>query len=79
MKTTIELPNALAAEARALAREQNTTLRELMVEGLRAEIERRHATAPRIDFFFTTSGGDGLTPGLEMDEAMAMSYGMLPQ
>lgn len=37
MKTTIDLPDALAAEARAVARAQGASLRELVVAGLRSE------------------------------------------
>jgi len=33
MKTTIELPDALAREAKEFARERGTTLRDLVVEG----------------------------------------------
>ena len=43
MKTTIDLPDELAAEAKELARAEGTTLRELVVDGLRFEIERRRA------------------------------------
>ncbi|HEY7839771.1 MAG TPA: hypothetical protein VIC54_14325 [Terriglobales bacterium] len=47
MKTTLDLPDSLLAEAKAIARERHLTLRQLMEEGLRAAMERhRHAAVP---------------------------------
>ena len=60
-KTTIELPDELADEARRCAALCGTTMRSLIEEGLRREIERRSATqtwTPRTDVVFT---GEGLT------------------
>lgn len=74
MKTTIELPDALAHEAREVAHQQGVTLRELMVEGLRAELERRNAHGARVDFHFPTRGGDGLRPGVEWRDMVELSY-----
>lgn len=73
MKTTIELPDALASEAKELARTQGVTLRELMVDGLRAELQRRAAPTARADFDFPTFGGDGLQPGVEWADVIEMS------
>ena len=74
MKTTIELPDALASDAKSLAHEQGVTLRELVVEGLRAELERRTQTGGRVDFHFPTHGGDGLQPGIEWTDLVELSY-----
>ena len=74
MKTTIELPDALAAQARELAHEQGVTLRELVVEGLRGELERRAAGRPRVDFAFPAFGGDGLRPGVDWSDVVELSY-----
>lgn len=73
MKTTIELPDDLAAEARSTARSQHTSLRELMLTGLRAEIDRRRAIGP-VDFTFPTVGGDGLVADLNPADAIHRSY-----
>ncbi|QTV80745.1 hypothetical protein [Microbacterium sp. NIBRBAC000506063] len=56
MKTTIEIPDALAAEAKRAALAERTTLRELMVTALRAELDRRGSIGP-VDFHFPTVGG----------------------
>ena len=59
MKTTIELPDELAAAARRRAAESGTTLRSLIEEALRRELDRRAAPrewTPRTDLAF---GGGG--------------------
>lgn len=77
MKTTIELPDALLADVRRVAAEQGTTMRELMIEGLRGEIERRTSGQPKVDFVFpvSTVAGTGLAPGVRPEDMIEMSYG----
>ena len=68
-KTTIELPEELADQARRSAAEWGTTMRSLIEDGLRRELERRSAVPewmPRADVVFT---GEGLT-----QEAAALSW-----
>lgn len=49
MKTTVEIPDTLMKEARKLASKQRTTLRVLIVEGLRRVLtERRSSTGFRL-------------------------------
>jgi len=74
MKTTIDLPDALAAEARKVARAQGASLRELVVAGLRTEVKRRTAAAPRVDFSFVTVNGDGLQPGVDAAHLTELAY-----
>lgn len=73
MKTTIELPDELAGEAKRVAHQGGTTLRELVVAGLRSEIARRSATVT-VDFSFPTYAGQGLVEGLAATDAVARSY-----
>ena len=73
MKTTIDLPDALAEEARATAQAQRTTLRELMIAALRAEIDRRRVVGP-VDFHFPTVDGSGLVADLDPADAIGRSY-----
>lgn len=75
MKTTIDLPDALAREAKALAHREGVSLRELVVEGLRTEVARRSAPL-KVDFVFPTAGGRGLRVGLEPAAAIDASYGL---
>jgi len=74
MKTTIDLPDALAADARELARAQGVSLRDLVVAGLRAEVDRRSGDAPRVDFAFVTVSGDGLQPGVDPARLTELAY-----
>ncbi|GAC1379467.1 MAG: hypothetical protein NVSMB48_03040 [Marmoricola sp.] len=75
MKTTIELPDDLLAQVREVAREEHTTMRELMIEGLRHTIERRQATS-RADFVFPTFAGKGLAEDLTEADLIDVSYGL---
>ena len=61
MKTTVELPAALLAEAKRLTRRDGTTLRELLEDGLRAAIEARKGRQ-RFVLRNASVGGDGLAP-----------------
>lgn len=68
-KTTIELPDELADQARRCAAQDGTTMRSLIEEALRRELERRSGSvewAPRADLAF---GRGGLT-----EAAAAMSW-----
>jgi hypothetical protein len=63
MKTTVEIPDALLAEARKLAAREGTTVRALIEQGLRHIIrERKRAAAFRLRK--ATFKGDGLQPGV---------------
>lgn len=75
MKTTIDIPDELARQAKALAAAERTTLRELVVEGLRAELTRRDRDATPSPFTFTTVGGHGLHPDVEPGRAIELGYG----
>jgi hypothetical protein len=62
MKTTVEIPDALAEEVRAVARREKTTLRALIEAGLRQLLrERRHRA--RFQLRDASFGGRGLQPG----------------
>jgi hypothetical protein len=73
MKTTIELPDALARRARDVSARQRVTLRELVVSGLLAELDRREQPRPR-PFALRTMGGEGLARDVAPAEVIAASY-----
>lgn len=75
MKTTIELPDDLVAQVREVARDERTTMRELMIEGLRHALERRQATS-RAEFVFPTYSGNGLAEGISGADLIDASYGL---
>lgn len=62
MKTTVEIADALAREARQLAARENTTLRELIESGLRAVLRERRERRKRAEFRLRDAsfGGKGL-------------------
>jgi hypothetical protein len=45
MKTTIEIPDSIARQAKLLAAERHTTLRALVVQGLERVISEKQVTA----------------------------------
>lgn len=59
MKTTIELADALLADARRVAAEEGTTLRALLEEGLRASLQLR-VVGPKFRLRDASFRGDGL-------------------
>ena len=75
MKTTIELPDDLVAQVREIARDERTTMRELMIEGLRHALERRQVTS-RAEFVFPTYAGKGLAEGISGADLIDASYGL---
>ena len=64
MKTTVEISDALLAEARAVASRERTTIRALLDEGLRLALKQRQRqrkfTLRRVTF-----KGKGLRPELQ--------------
>jgi hypothetical protein len=76
MKTTIQIPDSLLKEVRKLAREENTTLKSLMEEGLRRIVSERRRRG-RFKLRKSTFKGNGLRPELEgasWDRIRDLSY-----
>lgn len=65
MRTTIDIPDSVAERLRAIVTEEKTTLRDIVVEGLRRELQRRsQKTTFRLrDGRF--DGPVGFAPGFE--------------
>jgi len=74
MKTTIDLPDALARRAKAVARQHNLTLREVMTEGLRVQLDRMSAPREQVTFRLRTVGGAGLKPGVTPESLTGRAY-----
>ncbi len=65
MKTTIDIPDPLLAEARRLAEREGTTLRALVEAGLRDVLKARKPGTPRFELELVTFRGDGLRDDVE--------------
>jgi Arc/MetJ family transcription regulator len=61
MKTTVEIADALLAEARKVITRDDTTLRALVEAGLRDQLRARRKRQP-FKLRLITFGGDGLHP-----------------
>jgi hypothetical protein len=73
MKTTIELPDSLAREARLLAAERQTTLRALVVQGLEQVLMEKQVTAKvrARKLFAAMDQASGITAGKRLNRADA--------
>lgn len=74
MKTTIDLPDELVRQVKEVAMSRGATMRELMIDGLRSEIERRTAPGPKADFVFRSVSGNGLAPGVDEESLTQLAY-----
>lgn len=64
MKTTIDIADALLAEAKQVAAAERTTLRSLVEQGLREAIEKRRRNTGRFRLRNASVRGHGLQPGI---------------
>lgn len=71
MKTTLDLNDALVAEAKAAAVHQRTTLTRLIEEGLQLRLRKRHAPAESVHLP-VYHGKGGLVPGIDALSNKAM-------
>ncbi len=62
MKTTVEISDALLEEARRLAAEESTTLRELIERGLHAVLRERRARRQEFRLRDARVSGRGMQP-----------------
>lgn len=77
MKTTIEIPDALLNEAKAVAAREKTTLRQLVAAGLRAVLEARRKKRTLFKLPDASFRGDGLVPGVDLanwEQVRALVY-----
>jgi hypothetical protein len=71
MRTTVRLPAVLMAQAKKLARDTDRTLTQVIEDALRVAVSRKAKTGPR-SVSFPIFHGDGLQPGVDLDNSAAL-------
>ena len=77
MKTTVYIPDSLLEEARKIAKQEGTTIKALIEEGLRRTIDDRKRK-PTFRLRKATFKGKGVQPdaaGASWEKIREMSYG----
>ena len=72
MKTTIELPDELFVAAKKRAADERRPLRELVVSGLRAQLQHRTRRRPTATAIAWVTVKGGLPPGIDVADREAM-------
>jgi hypothetical protein len=78
MKTTIEISDALLAEAKKVAAREKTTVRALLEQGLRQALAERRKHAKPFKLNLVTFKGEGLQEGLDWDLPRHLAYDLPP-
>jgi len=69
MRTTIRLDDTLLRQAKAMAATNGRSLNEFIVDAVRAAVARR---APRSAVPLPTFNGNGLQPGVDLDDSASL-------
>ncbi|WP_461412541.1 DUF2191 domain-containing protein [Gemmatimonas sp.] len=76
MKVTIDIPDALLAQARNTAAREGTTLHALVEEGLGAVLVRHRKRRARFEWREASFGGRGLQPGVDVSDWSSGAIGV---
>jgi hypothetical protein len=72
MRTTIRLDDQLLREIKQLAAQTGQTLTAVIEEALREMLVRRQQMAERQPVKLITASGQGLQPGVDLDDSAAL-------
>ncbi|MES1255426.1 MAG: ribbon-helix-helix domain-containing protein [Acidobacteriota bacterium] len=72
MRITIRLDDPLLAETKKRAVDTGRTLTAVIEDALRASLSSRPSRPPRRRLRLTTVKGDGLQPGVDLDDTAAL-------
>ena len=72
MRTTVRLDESLLTEAKKHAAETGRTLTALLEDALRETLARRSTPAKRKRIRLKTVKGDGVRPGVHLDDTAAL-------
>ncbi|GAB4434153.1 MAG: ribbon-helix-helix domain-containing protein [Anaerolineae bacterium] len=72
MRTTIRIDDQLLTETKQLAAETGQTLTAIIEDSLRQMLARRQQMADRAPVQLITVSGNGLQPGVDLDDSAAL-------
>jgi hypothetical protein len=74
MRTTVDLDDFLLREAKLVARQNGVTLTSFIEDALRERLSRRRAVQKGKGEWVSlpTNGGEGLQPGVDLDDSRAL-------
>jgi hypothetical protein len=72
MRTTVRLDESLLAEAKKRAAETGRTLTAVLEDALRESLARRTVRTPKKRVRLKTIKGDGVRPGVDLDDTAAL-------
>ncbi len=72
MRTTVNLPDPLLAQARRQAAETGRTLTAFIADAVREALSRRRKGESQPPVRLTTFRGSGLQPGVDLDDSAAL-------
>jgi len=76
MRTTINLPDGLLAQAKRMALERGTTLTEVIADALRQALagkkNRSKFDVPPMPCYTPSPGQEGLQPGVDLNDSAAL-------
>jgi hypothetical protein len=76
MRTTVRLDPELLKAAKRYATEVGTTLTAVIEDGLRQLLARGSSRSVRSEVSFPTFKGDGVMPGIDLDDSAALQAAM---
>ena len=72
MRTTIYLDDDLIIELKRLAAESGRSMTAVIEDALRSMLAQREALGERPPVYLTTVAGNGLQPGVDLDDSAAL-------
>ena len=72
MRTTIRIDERLLKEAKLQAARRGTTITTIIEDALRESLARQHDSKQREPVRLITFGGNGLLPGVDLDDSAAL-------
>lgn len=72
MRTTLTIDDHLLAEAKGYAQRHGKTLTAVVQDALREILARRHQAPKKRPIKLTTFKGEGLQPGVDLDDSASL-------